>query len=185
MKTSLSVSRRRTVLLAVAVVMTGVTAFGASIRAIVHPVIDKPARADAIVTLSGDRGARLPRALDLLRAGFAPLLVIDGLPDLDEAKQLCRHSPDFEVVCLHPAPDNTRTEAEAVGRLARDRSWSKVIVVTDKVHVARARLLFERCVKGSVVVVPAVIPPAVRPTWRAIAHEWLGIADALIVSRGC
>lgn len=185
MQTSLSVSRRRTVLLAVAVVITGVTAFGTSIRAIVDPVIDTPSRADAVITLSGDRGERLRRALNLVRAGFAPVLVIDGLPDLDEAKQLCRHSPDFEVVCLHPAPDNTRTEAEAAGLLARDRGWNKVIVVTDKVHVARARLLFERCMKGSIAVVASATPPGLSPTWRAIAHEWLGIADALIVSRGC
>jgi uncharacterized SAM-binding protein YcdF (DUF218 family) len=173
------------IILATAALIVGLAGLGLSVRAIVEPEIDVPSRADAVITLSGDRGERLPRALGLVRAGVAPTLVIDGLPDLEEAKQLCRSSPDFEVICLHPTPDNTRSEAEAVGRLARDRGWTRVVVVTDKVHVARARLLFDRCVEGAVAVVAAPTPRSLQPTWKAIAHEWLGITDALTLSRGC
>lgn len=173
------------VILATAALIIGVAGLGLSVRTIVEPEVDVFSRADAVITLSGDRGERLPRALSLVRAGIAPTLVIDGLPDLEQAKQLCHNSPDFEVVCLHPSPDNTQAEAEAAGRLARDRGWTRIVVVTDKVHVSRARLLFERCVKGSVAVVAAPTTRALQPTWKAVAHEWLGIADALTLSRGC
>jgi len=148
----------------------------------VRPAPDgAPRSADAVVVLSGDVGGRLPLALSLVRTGVAPNLVVDGLPDLPEAKDLCRHSATIAVVCLSPDPDNTRTEAQAAGRLAADRGWRHVIVVTDPVHVYRTRLLFDRCVVASVTVVATKRPAGMR----LVLHEWLGTADAELRDRGC
>ncbi len=169
--------------------MTILVAIGAalilSVRIITTPTLDKPSRADAIVVLSGDRGERLPRALSLLRQGVAPTLVIDGLPDLPEAKSLCASSTEFETVCLRPQPDTTRTEARAAGKLALERGWHRLVVVTDKIHVARTRLLFDRCVSGSIAVVSAPPYSGYEQSWQTVRHEWLGLLYARTVSRGC
>jgi uncharacterized SAM-binding protein YcdF (DUF218 family) len=163
--------------------VAGITG-GLTLRPVLDPKIDRPSHADAIVMLSGDRGERLPTALRLLHDGFASTLVIDGVPDLPEAKALCTQT-SIDVVCLDPQPDKTRSEARAAAELARKRGWQRLIVVTDKVHVSRARLLFERCVEGAVTVVAAPTPPELRGSWRAAAHEWLGLADAYTLSRSC
>ncbi len=59
------------------------------------------------------------------------------------------------------------------------------VIVTSTPHLTRSRLLFRRCLKGSVIGV-AAWPPYGRDTWiGAVRHEWLGTADALAVHRGC
>lgn len=164
------------------VVVVGGAGLVSSVVPFVRPAPDPaPRSADAVVVLSGDVGGRFPLALSLVRAGVAPTLVIDGLPDLPEAKDLCRQSPGIAVVCLSPDPDNTRTEAQAAGRLAAERGWRQVVVVTDPVHVYRTRLLFERCVAGSV----AVVATQRHAGMRSVLHEWFGTADAEIRDRGC
>lgn len=178
------ISRHRALVLVLAVVLVGAVVLGASFLPFVRPAPDPvPRSADAIVVPSGDLGGRLPLALELVRAGVAPNLVVDGLPDLPETKELCRHSPDVAVVCLEPEPDSTRTEARAAGRLAAERGWRTLVVVTDPVHVHRARLLFGRCVSGSVAVVGTRAHPGAG--FRAVLHEWLGTVDAEIRDRGC
>lgn len=162
-------------------VVAGVMAYAGSL-VLARPVPDPVTSADAVVLLSGDQGGRLPLALRLIDEQVAPTLVIDGVADLPEAKELCRDGAEFEVVCLSPEPDRTRTEARAAGRLARERGWRRLVVVTDPAHFARARLLFDRCVDGEVAVV-GVTPPV--PHTRRLGHEWLGILHALVISRGC
>lgn len=166
-------------------ILTGVTSVLFPIWAAMHPRLDHPHQADAVVVLSGDVGGRLPKALDLIRHRVAPTLVIDGVPDLPEAKARCRSSTDFEVICLMPQPDTTHTEARAAGRLARQRGWNRLVVVTDKVHANRARLLFERCAATSIAVVGAYPVPGFEPNWDRIEHEWLGVLQALTTERGC
>src|SRR4051812_31216449 len=73
------------------------------------PASHRPTAADAVVVLSGDFGDRLTKALQLMRAGVAPTLVIDGEPDYARMAQLCTGDEPFEVVCLRPEPDSTRT----------------------------------------------------------------------------
>lgn len=165
-------------------VVVGFGLLATSIVPFVHPSPGAvSASADAVVVLSGDRGGRLLRAMELVRAGVAPTVVVDGLPDLPETKELCRQSVDVAVVCVQPDPDSTRTEARAAGRLAAERGWRRLIVVTDPVHVYRTRLLFRRCVNASVVVIASRSHP--RAGLRAVLHEWLGTADAYLRDRGC
>lgn len=134
-----------------------------------------------MVVLSGDRGERLARALQLVEAGVAPTLVLDGQPDFQQAEDLCRGGQAYEVVCLRPEPDSTRAEARAAARLASDRRWRHIVVVTTTSHVTRAGLLFRRCVEGSVHMVKAHRRPQLGP----VVHEWLGVVHALTLARGC
>ena len=175
-------SKRRRVLLA-----AGAVPFGVLLTLIpfVRPELDKPSSADAVILLSGDHGERLPVALRLMGERVAPTLVFLGTIDRAVEDQLCAESRDFEALCVRPQPDSTRHEARAAGRLVKDRGWRKVVVVTSTFHVSRSRMLFDRCVDGTVLVVAAHPTYGMGLRVRQIVHEWLGSVHALSLGRGC
>lgn len=146
-----------------------------------------PARANAVVVLSGDKGRRLERALELMRRRLAPVLVISAGLDKRQPKanRLCAtgRGDGFRVLCFMPHPDSTRGEAQAVARLARRHRWRSVVIVTSRFHVTRARMLFERCLDARVNAVGASYPWTSIPV--AVVSEWLKLAYALLVARGC
>lgn len=152
----------------------------------VWPSYDTPERADAVIVLSGDHGERRPVALRLLERGVAPTLVFDGTPDRGDEDQLCQDGwKGFEVICLRPHPDGTREEARAAGRLAEERGWNSVVVVTTGYHAVRSALLFDRCVDGDVSVVPARRGLPVFKAAANVVREWLGTAYYATLRRGC
>jgi uncharacterized SAM-binding protein YcdF (DUF218 family) len=152
----------------------------------VWPPQDVPAHADAVVVLSGGRGPRLARALALVRRGVAPTLVIsDGwAATWPEANRLCagRREP-FRVVCFHPSPYDTHGEAETFARLAAARGWTSVVVVSSRYHIARARLLFERCFHGTVSAAGA--SDSLWARLSSAPSETAKLAYALLIRRGC
>lgn len=131
--------------------------------------------------LSGDFGERLARALALIGDGASSTLVFDGEPDSQHVLDLCAGGQPFEVVCLRPDPDSTRYEARAARRLATERHWKRVAVVTSTAHLTRAGVLFDRCLDADVVMVEGHR----RPDARFLIHEWLGLGHALTVGWGC
>jgi uncharacterized SAM-binding protein YcdF (DUF218 family) len=147
-----------------------------------------PAKADAVVVLSGDRNARLDPGLALVKRGVAPVLVISGArqdPRWLKARRLCREGrvAAAQVICFEPKPFSTRGEARAVGALARRHGWTKVVVVTSTFHVTRARMLFRRCYPGRLWMVGT-------PTrWWVLPEEWAfetgKLAVQLTAERGC
>ena len=152
----------------------------------VWPTTDVPRRADAIIVLSGDHGERRAVAFRLLDEGVAGTLVFVGTPDLGDEDDLCRNGwRSKEVICLRPQPDGTRQEAQAVGELADHRGWKKVVVATTTYHVARAKLLFDRCVDGDVSVVPARRSAALGDTARQTVREWMVTGYFAVFKRGC
>jgi uncharacterized SAM-binding protein YcdF (DUF218 family) len=150
------------------------------------PRQDSPRRVDAVVVLSGDRDFRLPKALELMRKGVAPTLVIsDGRdPEWPQANRLCnRAARDFRVVCFKPEPYSTMGEAEAVARLGRARGWDSLVVVTSTFHIFRARMLFERCFPGHVDAVGAKYKRLYLPS--ALIGETGKLVYALTIRRDC
>jgi uncharacterized SAM-binding protein YcdF (DUF218 family) len=123
-----------------ALVTAGAAAAG---RLFAVPRVHRAVSADAIVALDGDRPRRVQAAVALASAGLAPVLVLvrgeSIAPELVAARGL-----PFEVVSFVPDPPTTRGEARAIARLARERGWQRVLVVTSTYHVTRARLIFER-----------------------------------------
>jgi len=157
----------------------GLTAVGTLVVASVFLFIlyddDEVTTADAVVVLAGSR-FRLPVGLELVARGVAPVLVIsDGLdPRSPAANRICNERA--QVLCPKPDPYSTRGEARLVARLARERGWDSIVVVSSRFHLFRARILFERCYHGRLAFVGAPIQ-----WWRwpvAIAAEWvkLGVA---------
>jgi hypothetical protein len=141
---------------------------------------DSPRDADAIVVLSGDR-ARLTTGLRLFHEHVAPTLLIsrDSRP-WREVDALCRRGG---VMCFRADPYSTQGEAETVERIARGRDWNRIVVVTSRYHVRRARMLFGRCLDHR----PQVV--AARTTLldyvTVVPWEWGKLVYQLTVDRSC
>lgn len=115
--------------------------------------------ADAVVVLSSDifpdgeftetAQIRLLRGYELIQEGYAPRLVITRLQPPRESyepaidRQLQRLRIDFPIEETLPV-GNTHDEAIEVGRLARDRGWKEIILVSDPTHLRRAGAVFEK-----------------------------------------
>ncbi len=173
-------------LAAVVVTFVAVTAV-LTARLFLYPSSRTPTRADAVVTFVGGRGERLDTALRLVHAGVARNLVIPNgtAPTWPQANRLCRNRTSFKVFCPDPSPDTTRGEARAISSVARQHGWHSVVLVTSTYHVTRARLLLSRCYDGHVDTVKA--GPGLSPGryLLRVSHEWAGLAEAVIVTRGC
>ncbi|MDQ4068157.1 MAG: YdcF family protein [Actinomycetota bacterium] len=176
---------RRVARAALRLVALAALLFLVSLVPFVWPPRDGVKRADAVMVLSGDHGERLAKGLSLMEEGVAPTLVLNGTPDLAQVLELCRGGQPFEVVCLRPDPDSTRAEARAAGRLASERRWDEVVVVTTKYHVTRARLLFSRCIDGKVKMVGATPPYGRRMRAHQVFREWLAVGYSISLARGC
>jgi uncharacterized SAM-binding protein YcdF (DUF218 family) len=161
-------------LLVVAVTAVSVWLFG-------FPHTDPPARADAIVVLSGSNGDRLPAARQLMREGVAPLLVVsDGE---ETVPRLCGRRLPYPVLCVRPDPFSTRGEAEEIARLADLRGWRSVDVVTSRYHVFRARMIIERCYAGKLRMIAST--PGVWDYVVGAVSEWPKLFIAEVLRRGC
>ncbi|MGE0118531.1 MAG: YdcF family protein [Dongiaceae bacterium] len=136
-------------------------------------------RAGAIVVLGAKtlRDGRPSRAIErrvqtavaLYRAGVAPVLLLSGggeraVPEAEVMRGLALAAgvPDMALL-VEPRSRNTLENATETARLLADRGISAVILVTDRYHAPRARVLF-RLVGLSVRAVRA--PPA------SLQQEW-------------
>jgi uncharacterized SAM-binding protein YcdF (DUF218 family) len=170
--------RTRRALLVTALVVAGALVVGdvaLNLRLFVFPASSTPAHADAVVVLAGGDGERLDRGLELIRQGVSSNLVVSTGPDA-----LCGAQHDFAVYCFLPHPDDTRGEAEAIGRIAQREGWEHLVLVTSDYHATRARLLLERCFGGTLDVSAADSGKAPFPLLFAIGHEWGGLVEAAL-----
>jgi uncharacterized SAM-binding protein YcdF (DUF218 family) len=110
--------------------------------------IDPLQKADAVVVLGGEHDGREDYGLSLARDGWAPTVVISNPYPADDSvmRRVCgQPGSDIEVICMKPFPLTTRGEADMVRRLAAQRSWDRVIVVSWRYHLPRARMVFRQC----------------------------------------
>jgi uncharacterized SAM-binding protein YcdF (DUF218 family) len=115
---------------------------------------EAPAPADAILILGDDNyeADRAARAAELYRGRWAPLVVGSGrylrpyasIAQLMQRDLTQRGVPESAVVVFAHHARNTREEAEALRKLAVERHWRHVIVVTSNFHTRRARYIFRR-----------------------------------------
>jgi uncharacterized SAM-binding protein YcdF (DUF218 family) len=138
-----------------------------------------PAHADAVVVLSGSK-ARLPPALDLVRAGVAPVLAISSVARTKRwplGRRVCAEGryEGARVLCFDAVPFSTRGEARTVASLARRHGWSSIVVVTSTFHVTRAHMLFRRCYHGRLSMVGAASP------WWRLPADWASETGKLLV----
>jgi uncharacterized SAM-binding protein YcdF (DUF218 family) len=120
----------------------------------------QPAQADAIVVIGGgvvwpgelmpDSVQRIQHGVRLYRAGFAPLLVVSGgaPPQVPtEAALMAQIAIDMgvprEAVLQEPLASRTRENGTRVARLLEERGARSIILVTNALHMRRARAVFE------------------------------------------
>lgn len=149
--------------------------------------VDQLEHADAIIVLGGEHDGREDYGLQLAREGWAPTVVLsDPYWDRDPVmKRVCRSPEDVEVICFAPDPSTTRGEAEEMRRLAYERSWRKIIVISWRYHLPRARLVFQQCFSiNPDAAVMVDVPRRYRYSllgWEFIfAYQWAGLAKAAI-----
>jgi uncharacterized SAM-binding protein YcdF (DUF218 family) len=148
-----------------------------------------PRRADAVVILSGGLNSRLDPALALMRRGAAPVLAISGAfhgSHWKKARRLCNGGYGrlrYRVLCFEPRPFSTQGEARAIARLARERRWSSIVVVTSRFPVTRSHLVIGRCYDGRLSMVGTHTP------WWKLPADWVWesakVITQLTYQRGC
>jgi hypothetical protein len=145
----------------------------------VWPRTDAPRKVDAIFVLGGAND-RVTKGLKLASEGYAPNLLIST-----PGSSACRYSMEgVSIVCFHPSPDTTQGESRYVAKLASERQWRQIIVVSGTAQTLRARLRLDRCYSGTALFDPAD-PPDVIGWVRGVLYEWGALAMALTIQRGC
>lgn len=162
-------------------------------------VVDEgPVAADAIVILGDDnyQADRATRAAELIKAGWAPRVVVSGrylrpyasIAELEEHDLVDRGVPQTAVVRFAHRAENTREEAVAVSQLVSSRGWKRIIVVTSNFHTRRSRYICERAFpSGTVLRVVAARDADFDPdNWfrtrlsvKIFAHELVGMFVAM------
>ena len=158
----LGTSARRTVAVAaLALVVGSVWLLFEGGRFLQHE--DPLEHADAVFVLAGTRLERPLEAVDLYKAGWAPLIVLSpGRLEPSERRirergiefpaesELLRNTlihlgvPASAIVTRDESVDNTASEANLLRAMVIARHWHRVIVVTSKYHVRRAGFAFRR-----------------------------------------
>jgi uncharacterized SAM-binding protein YcdF (DUF218 family) len=145
----------------------------------VWPRTDAHRKVDAIVVLGG-AGARLTKGLKLASDGYAPTLLIST-----PVRSSCPYKIQrVSVICFHPSPETTQGEARYVATLAKRRRWRQILIVSGTTQTVRARLRFERCYHGTILIDPAGSASAIGWIYD-VAYEWGALVKALTVQRGC
>jgi uncharacterized SAM-binding protein YcdF (DUF218 family) len=113
---------------------------------------DPLAKADAIVAISGDTGARADTAIALWKQGYAPLLIFSGGssdPESVASAELMKRAAvaagvPANAIAVEGASATTEENAERVAELMKTRGIVSAILVTSPYHQRRAAMLFER-----------------------------------------
>ena len=119
-------------------------------------------KSDAIIVLSDDNfyADRATRAAELFRQKLAPVVVASGIRLRPNAgiSELMMHDliergvPKENILPFPQDADNTKEEAESLRKLAQQKSWKSVIVVTSNYHSRRAKYIFAKVFANGAVV---------------------------------
>jgi len=134
-------------------------------------VEDPLEKADAIVVISGDTGARANTAIALWKQGYAPIIVFSGAaidPDSVSSAEIMRREALLQGVpenatLIEPASATTEENATEVAKLMVQRKLRSAILVTSPYHQRRAALLFARSFEPASLVLRNY--PARDPDW--------------------
>jgi len=129
-------------------------------------VVDEPAaHADAIVVLGDDNfyADRATHGAELWRQGVAPVIVASGrrlrpdagISELMEHDLVERGVPKDKIVRFTHDADSTSEEARAVGKLAQERHWKSLVIVTSNYHTRRTRYIYEKLMPTGITVTVA------------------------------
>ena len=116
-------------------------------------MVDAPEKSDVIVVLAGETNARPARALELLRQGEAPRVLLNASDAtriydqklIDVAQKYVNGLPDANRVSVCPiAGLSTVAEADDVSRCLQPLGAHRVLLVTSEYHTRRAWMIFRQ-----------------------------------------
>lgn len=178
-------------LIAGGAVLTSVGALLIISDAVLRPQVDSPSRVDAIVVVAGIEDDRYVYARHLAELGVADRVLVSKPPgetgsSAGDLESYCSASPVFArdgrqvlIECFAPDVDTTEGEATAATRIAEERGWESLLVVTYWGHVSRVRIYFEQCFDGAVNVTDTPRPTQISRR-HALLHETGGYMKAFI-----
>jgi uncharacterized SAM-binding protein YcdF (DUF218 family) len=175
---------------AVVVVVTALAVVGVS----GHLLFDRTAdaaltRADAVIVLGGEHDGREAFAMRLAVDVSAKAVVLSDPYGSDDRlmRRLCAYSPErpFVVICQVPEPADTRGEAMLARKLADEHGWQRIVVVSWRYHLVRARLIFEQCFSATPGAAKFVaVPRDYAMSWARSEYTYLyqyaGLLKALV-----
>ena len=136
-------------------------------------------RADAAFVLGGSAGDRELQAAEIFRQGLVRTFVMTGMEDvIPEAELLEMHwrahllkraGIPAESILLDAFSTNSDDEAAIGLKLARERGWKRVLVLSDPPHMRRLSVIWGRAFAGSGIELHFV--PS-RPKWWAPERWW-------------
>jgi uncharacterized SAM-binding protein YcdF (DUF218 family) len=170
-----------TVVVLVDIYLAGIAVFS-------NAKIDAVQHVDAIVVLSGnEHDGREDYGLRLAHEGLASTVVFSNLFPADDPvmSRVCKPATGFDVICAKPSPSTTRGEAMMMRDLAKQRSWKRIIVISWRYHLPRARLVFRQCFSdqpGSTVMlaVPRRYDLSILQWEFIYAYQFAGLAKAVL-----
>ena len=105
-------------------------------------------RADAVVVLGGAHDGREAYGLQVARQISARALVLsDPYPANDSTMRRACSGPQggITIICRRPVPATTRGETVQVREMATEQHWERIVVISWRYHLPRARLIFSQC----------------------------------------
>ena len=143
-------------------------------------------RADAIVVLTGGSG-RLERGFDLVARGIAPRMLISGVARTVRPHELAvayRVDPALIECCVVLGREaiDTRSNADEVARWVERRRIRKIRLVTNDLHMPRARYEMRKRIGNDLIIIPDAVStdPDVQQIWIEYNKYLLGRAADLI-----
>ena len=105
----------------------------------------KPKPASVLIVLGGESGERTDRALELMRAGAAPKILVSGAGEEAQAKNKLRAAKISEArLILESKSTSTRENALFTVALLREQKITNAILVTSWYHSRRALACFHQ-----------------------------------------
>ncbi|WP_261381316.1 YdcF family protein [Paenibacillus cremeus] len=120
-------------------------------------VVDEPPRqSDVIVVLSGDKGERTVKGVELFQKHFAPYLLFSGgivYNHVTMAELMGKHAEGLgipkDAILLEDKADSTYENATFTLDIMKKKGLTSAIVVSSNYHMKRVKFLFEREFKNS------------------------------------
>jgi uncharacterized SAM-binding protein YcdF (DUF218 family) len=171
--------RRRILRFAVAALLALALVISAGIPVYVRPQIDSLRKSDAIYVLGGS-GSGYLFGVELAKGGWAPTVVLSGGFTEPWLWPRCwRPSPPVNIVCIAPHPQTTLGEAHELRLLAAKYGWRRVVVVTSRPHISRARFILERCFAGELIMVESPAEISIARWAYEYVYQTAGYVKAL------
>jgi uncharacterized SAM-binding protein YcdF (DUF218 family) len=129
-------------------------------------IVDRPQHSDVILVLAGDTNLRPARALELLRQGYAPRIILNVPADArvfqwsepELAQKYIAGLPEAQsisICSIHAL--STKTEAKDASFCLQQVGARNVLLVTSDFHTRRALSIFQKEVPGYVYSVAATL----------------------------